>query len=155
MKGPPEFSSVCFFQIVSHADTQWILSTCHLPVLLSMPRGLFPPRGCPVPSPSVLSWLSCVKAVPSKQSVLKEINHEYSLEELKLKLKIQYFGHLIRRADSLEKTLMLGKMEGQRRKGQQRMRWLESITNYTDMNWSKLLEIVKDRKACCKESDRT
>ena len=72
-----------------------------------------------------------------------------------LKLKIQYFGHLIRRADSLEKTLMLRKTEGQRRKEQQRMRWLDSITNYMDMNLSKLLEIVKDSKACCKESDRT
>ena len=77
---------------------------------------------------------------------LKEINSDYSLEGLMLKLKLQYFGHLIRRADSLGKTLMLGKIEGKRR-GQQRMRWLDSITDSSDMNLSKLRGTVKDRKA--------
>jgi len=83
----------------------------------------------------------------SKQSILKEINSECSLEGLLLKLKLQYFGHLMRRADSLEKTLMLGKNEDKRRRGWQRMRWLDSITNSIDMNLSKLQEIVKKRKA--------
>ena len=83
----------------------------------------------------------------SKQSILKEIS-EYSLEGLMLKLKLQYFGHLIRRADSLEKTLMLGKIEGRRRKGRQRMRWLDSIADSVDMSLSKLREMVKDREAC-------
>ena len=81
----------------------------------------------------------------SNQSVLKEINLEYSLEGLMLELKLQYFGHLMGRVDSLEKTLLLGKIEGKRRRGQQRMRWLNSITNSADMNLSKLQEIVEDR----------
>ena len=81
------------------------------------------------------------------QSILKEINHEYSLEGLILKLKLQYFGHLMRRADSLEKTLMMGKIEGRRRRGRQRMRWLDSITDLVDMNLSKLQEVVEDRGA--------
>ena len=89
----------------------------------------------------------CWTARRSSQSILKDTNPDYSLEGLMLKLKLQYFGHLMRRADSLEETMMLEKIKGRRRRGQQSMRWLDVITDSMDMNLSKLQEIVKKREA--------
>ena len=99
--------------------------------------------------PNDISILRVPWTARSNQSILKEINLEYLLEGLMVKLKLQYFGHLMQRTDSLEKTLMLGKIEGKRRRGWRRIRWIDSITVSVDMNLIKFREIVKDRGAWC------
>ena len=105
----------------------------------------FSPSNCDM----LILRLTGLISLLSSQSILKEINPEFSLEGLTLKLKLQYFGHLMQTDDSLEKSLMLGKIEGRRRRGRRRMRWLDSITDVMNMILGKLQETVRDSEACC------